>query len=142
MVAPNTPTFTPAALNTLSWVVTPMFGDPGGVYAYRSYGIHWCVNIVTGPAGSGQAVLIRSGEPIEGEATMIRRRGRNDHVTDGPGKLCQAMGIDGRFSGTALGDLLELSGAPGTRGWRVTPRIGISVAVDHPLRFVALPGAG
>ena len=119
-----------------------MFGDPGGVYVYRSYGIHWCVNIVTGPAGSGEAVLIRGGEPIDGRTTMIRRRGRAEHLTDGPGKLCQAMGIDGTFDGTRLGELLELSGIPGTRPWVATPRVGISVAVDHPLRFVASQGAG
>lgn len=120
----------------------PMFGDPGGVYVYRSYGIHWCVNIVTGRAGSGEAVLIRGGEPLEGRATMIERRGRADHLTDGPGKLCQAMGIDGGFSGTMLGDRLELTGEPGTMAWTVTPRIGISVAVDRPLRFVAVESAG
>ena len=113
---------------------TPMFGRAGGVYVYRSYGIHWCVNIVTGPAGSG--------EPVEGRATMVLRRGRSEHLTDGPGKLCQAMGIDGSFDGTMLGERLELSGEPGTRDWLVTPRIGISVAVDHPLRFVAVQGAG
>lgn len=120
----------------------PMFGDPGGVYVYRSYGIHWCVNIVTGPVGSGEAVLIRGGEPIEGRATMTRRRGRADHLTDGPGKLCQALGIDGSFTGTFLGERLALSGEPGIRDWRATPRIGITVAVDHPLRFVAVRGAG
>ncbi len=120
----------------------PMFGAPGGVYVYRSYGIHWCVNIVTGPDGSGEAVLIRGGAPIEGRATMTERRGRADHLTDGPGKLCQALGIDGSFDGTRIGDLLELSGSPGTRAWVATPRVGISVAVDHPLRFVAAQGAG
>ena len=119
-----------------------MFGRAGGVYVYRSYGIHWCVNIVTGPAGSGEAVLIRGGEPVEGRATMVLRRGRSEHLTDGPGKLCQAMGIDGSFDGTMLGERLELSGEPGTRDWLVTPRIGISVAVDHPLRFVAAQSAG
>lgn len=120
----------------------PMFGVPGGVYVYRSYGVHWCVNIVTGPVGSGEAVLIRGGEPIEGRAVMIRRRGREEHLTDGPGKLCEAMGIDGSFSGTVLGDRVTLTGRPGARKWRVTPRIGISVAVDHPLRFVASYDAG
>ncbi len=120
----------------------PMFGDPGGVYVYRSYGIHWCVNIVTGPVGSGQAVLIRGGQPIEGRDIMIRRRRRSDHLTDGPGKLCQAMGIDGSFDGSRLGELLELRGIPGTRRWMATPRVGISVAIDRPLRFVASRGAG
>lgn len=114
-----------------------MFGPPGAVYVYRSYGIHWCVNIVTGAAGSGQAVLIRGAVPATGRETMIRRRGRADHLTDGPGKLCQAMGIDGSFSGTMLGDRLELAGDPGTRDWHVTPRIGISVATEAGLRFVA-----
>ena len=114
----------------------PMFGTPGGVYVYRSYGIHWCVNVVTGPVGSGEAVLIRAGEPAEGRATMIRRRGRADHLTDGPGKLCQALGIDGTFSGTLLGDRLELTGEPGTMEWDATPRIGISAATEAALRFV------
>ena len=120
----------------------PMFGAPGGVYVHRSYGIHWCVNVVTGPVGSGEAVLIRGGEPTEGRATMMRRRGRADHLTDGPGKLCQALGIDGSFDGTRLGELLEISGVPGTRTWVATPRVGISVAVEHPLRFVASQDAG
>ena len=114
-----------------------MFKAPGAVYVYRSYGIHWCVNLVTGPSGSGQAVLIRAGEPVDGIDTMIRRRGRGDHLADGPGKLCQAMGIDGSFSGTRLGDLLDLQGEPDTRTWIATPRIGITVGVDVNLRFVA-----
>ena len=119
-----------------------MFGAPGGVYVYRSYGIHWCVNIVTGPAGSGEAVLIRGGAPIAGRKTMEERRGRADHLTDGPGKLCQALGIDGSFSGSMLGEDLDLTGEPGTRAFTITPRIGISVAVDQPLRFVAAQSAG
>ena len=73
---------------------------------------------------------------------MILRRGRADHLTDGPGKLCQAMGIDASFDGSKLGELLDLSGSPGTRRWLATPRVGISVAVDQPLRFVASNGAG
>ncbi len=120
----------------------PMFAEPGTVYVYRSYGIHWCVNIVTGPTGSGQAVLIRGGDPIEGVETMIRRRGRADHLTDGPGKLCQAMGIDGSFSGSRLGERFALTGEPGARTWNSTPRIGISVGIDAELRFVASEPAG
>ena len=120
----------------------PMFATPGTIYVYRSYGIHWCVNLVTGPAGSGQAVLIRGGNPIEGLETMKRRRGRANHLVDGPGKLCQAMGIDGSFSGTVLGECLELNGAPDTRTWTATPRVGISVAKEARMRFVASGLAG
>lgn len=117
----------------------PMFGPAGGVYVYRSYGIHWCMNIVTGPAGDGQAILIRGGLPATGTEKMIERRGRSDHLADGPGKVCQALGVDGSFTGTFLGDRVHLSGEPDTRLWTATPRIGISKAIDRELRFVALP---
>ena len=118
----------------------PMFGPPGGIYVYRSYGIHWCMNIVTGAVGDGQAVLIRGGTPVEGEEVMVERRGRTDHLTDGPGKVCQAMGVDGGFSGEMLGDRVDLAGDPDTTEWKATPRIGITRAVDRRLRFVALSG--
>jgi DNA-3-methyladenine glycosylase len=72
----------------------PMFGPPGTVYVYRSYGIHWCVNIVTGDIGEAQAVLIRGGRVTEGMDTVVMRRGRTDHLADGPGKLTQALAID------------------------------------------------
>jgi DNA-3-methyladenine glycosylase len=121
---------------------TPMFEGPGIVYVYRSYGLHWCVNVVTGRLGSGQAVLVRAGLPLEGTETMIERRGRPDHLADGPGKLCQALGIDAGFNGTRLGERLELSGTPGTSRWFATSRIGISAATEQLLRFVASPGAG
>ncbi|MGA7273148.1 MAG: DNA-3-methyladenine glycosylase, partial [Acidimicrobiia bacterium] len=65
----------------------PMFGPPGYLYVYRSYGIHWCANIVTGPSGHGAAVLLRGGRAVTGQVTMARRRGRADHLADGPGKL-------------------------------------------------------
>lgn len=117
----------------------PMFGPAGGVYVYRSYGIHWCMNIVTGRPGDGQAVLIRGGLPATGIGTMIERRGRTDHLADGPGKVCQALGVDGTFTGTSLGDRVHLSGDPDTSLWTATPRIGISKATDRELRFVALP---
>lgn len=119
-----------------------MFEGPGAVYVYRSYGIHWCVNLVTGAVDSGQAVLIRAGEPIEGTATMAERRGRADHLTDGPGKLCQAMAIEGSFTGTHLGERIELGGSPGSTRWAATPRIGINVATEARLRFVARPVDG
>ena len=118
----------------------PMFGAPGTVYVYRSYGIHWCANIVTGVVGVAHAVLIRGGSVTEGLDTVIERRGRSDHLADGPGKLTQALAIDGSMSGTLLGDggisLVVHQGAPLPHV--TTPRIGISKAKTRPWRFVAV----
>ncbi len=72
-----------------------MFGPAGHLYVYLSYGIHRCANVVTGDVGSGQAVLIRAVRPVAGIALMRARRDRPDReLCDGPGKLCQALGID------------------------------------------------
>lgn len=116
-----------------------MFGPPGILYVYRSYGIHWCANVTTGPTGVGSAVLLRGGVPVEGREVMERRRGRSDHLADGPGKLCQAMGIEGADDGTDLlaAGALRLEAGPPPAGYITTPRIGISRAVDLPWRFVA-----
>jgi DNA-3-methyladenine glycosylase len=116
-----------------------MFGPSGTVYVYRSYGIHWCVNIVVGVEDVAQAVLIRGGTVTRGLDTAVRRRGRSDHVADGPGKLTQALAIDGSMSGSQLGDgpigLQLHDGEPLSHV--TTPRIGISKAKDRPWRFVA-----
>ena len=118
----------------------PMFGPPGTVYVYRSYGIHWCANIVTGGIGDPQAVLIRGGSVVKGLDAVIERRGRSDHLADGPGKLTQALAIDGSMSGTMVGkgeiSLLIHEGEPLPHV--TTPRIGISRAMDRPWRFVTI----
>ena len=115
-----------------------MFGPPGRLYVYRSYGVHWCVNVVCEPEGSGAAVLIRALAPIRGLDLMRARRGGvgDRLLCSGPGRLCQALGIDGSMNGTVLGGgpVRIVAGAPEgpvVRG----PRIGISVATDRPWRF-------
>lgn len=116
-----------------------MFGSPGHLYVYRSYGIHWCVNIVTGPPGHGAAVLLRAGRPVAGIEKMIQRRGRRDHLADGPGKLTQAMGIAGQHDGLYLEPAGKVRLVPtnDTPTVLATPRIGITKATDTAWRFVA-----
>jgi len=129
------------AFNTRTPRNAPMFEDAGTVYVYRSYGIHWCVNIVTGPPGIASAVLFRGGEVLSGIGFVQTRRGRSDHLTDGPGKLCQALGIDGSMSGTVVGSgpitLTLVPVAPAEVD--LSPRVGISKAANRPWRFQVRP---
>ena len=114
-----------------------MFGPPGGLYVYRSYGIHWCMNIVCGPEGSAQAVLLRGGYPVEGIELMAERRGRPHNLTDGPGKLCQALGVSGEHDGSnVLDGPVTVTNDPVEGLVTATPRIGISQAVDRNWRLV------
>jgi len=118
-----------------------IYGPPGSWYVYRSYGVHWCANLVTGPPGEGAAVLIRSLEPIEGLEVMRRRRGRAADLLlcSGPGRLCQALGITRSLDGSAMrGSLAVVKRGPPCvdREVAVTPRIGITRAAKVPLRFV------
>lgn len=120
-----------------------LYGPPGIAYVYFVYGMHWCVNAVTRRAGLPSAVLIRAAEPLEGLPAMRRRRGgvRTDlELTNGPAKLCDALGITGRrHHGVSLvsSSLRILAGDPVAEGdVAVTPRIGISRAADWPLRWV------
>jgi len=116
-----------------------MFGPPWHLYVYRAYGIHWCMNVVIGEEGRAAAVLLRGGEPTTGREVMVARRGREDHLTDGPGKLCQALGVTGEDNGADLlgrGRVRLLEGES-PRKIEATPRIGISKAKDRRWRFVA-----
>ncbi|HHS96728.1 MAG TPA: DNA-3-methyladenine glycosylase, partial [Chloroflexi bacterium] len=79
-----------------------MYGPPGHAYVYLIYGVHHCLNLVTGPEGFPAAVLIRALEPLEGVEQMRGLRGGRPDLTNGPGRLCQALGIDLRFDGADL----------------------------------------
>ena len=119
-----------------------MFGRPGRLYVYRSYGIHWCANVVTGAAGDGQAVLLRAVVIVDGLAVVRRRRGnRSDRdLTNGPGKLCQSFSISGADNGldvTTETSAIRIvdDGTPPPERPPVGPRVGISKAVEVPWRF-------
>ncbi len=120
-----------------------MFGPPGFLYVYFTYGMHWCANAVTSSDGEAGAVLIRALAPIRGIEEMQAARPaarRLVDVANGPAKACQAMGIDGTHDGadlvgndrkvTIVDDGMVPPDAPVTG-----PRIGISVAIEHPWRF-------
>lgn len=120
-----------------------MFGPPGTAYVYFVYGMHWCVNAVTREDSYGSAVLIRALRPLEGLERMRARRPRarrDSDLCNGPAKLCAALGIDRRLDGAMLtgGGALTIYAGEAVPDAQVdiTPRIGISKAVDWPLRFV------
>lgn len=115
-----------------------MFGLPGTLYVYRSYGVHWCANIATGPEGVGRAVLLRGGVPTEGEAIMQLRRKRQDHLADGPGKLTAALAIGPEHDGTSVldGPVRLLTGEMADGSIVATPRVGISRERERAWRFV------
>ena len=115
-----------------------MFGPPGVAYVYRSYGIHWCVNVVCEPEGSASAVLIRALEPAEGLPAMKRRRGLKDErlLCSGPGRLCEALGITHAHNGLPL-DKPPLVLLPREEEPEIVTgvRIGITKAADLPWRY-------
>ena len=116
-----------------------MFGPAGHAYVYFTYGMHYCFNVVTGSVGDGSAVLIRAVEPLEGEAIMGERRNQSGvAVSNGPAKLCQALGIDKALNGHDLrqAPLMLIPQSPLKDADIVqTTRIGISQAKDVPWRF-------
>lgn len=123
-----------------------MFGPPGHLYVYFSYGVHWCANVVTSPAGVATAVLLRALEPLAGVELMRSARWRDQKLQvdrdlcRGPGRLTQAMGVDRSCDGVDLCSatspffLASDGTAPPPRP-SVSPRIGISAAKDVPWRF-------
>lgn len=120
-----------------------LFGPPGTAYVYFVYGMHWCVNAVTREEGFGSAVLIRAIEPLEGLERMRARRPkvrRDAQLANGPAKLCAAMGIDRALDGAILtgGSPLTIHAGEPVPDDQVVigPRIGISKAVEWPLRFL------
>ncbi|MFF4956076.1 DNA-3-methyladenine glycosylase [Streptomyces sp. NPDC001222] len=119
-----------------------MFGPAGYLYVYRSHGLHWCANVVTGADGIATAVLIRAGRVIEGEDLARERRGskvESPRLARGPGNFCQALGITAEHNGTDLltGASVALSeGEPVPAALiRVGPRVGVSKAHDWQHRF-------
>jgi DNA-3-methyladenine glycosylase len=121
-----------------------MFGVPGTLYVYRSYGIHWCVNVACEPEGIGAAVLLRALEPTHGLAQMRRRRGKvpDRALCAGPGRLTQALAItaedDGLFVTAPPFELLPPEGPVEIAS---TPRVGISKAAELPWRYVVTRSA-
>jgi DNA-3-methyladenine glycosylase len=123
-----------------------MYLEGGHAYVYFVYGMHWCLNAVTGPPGHAEAVLLRAGEPVAGEVAMRQRRGlgarvRPGEVAGGPARLCEALAIDRALNGTALwrGSLRLCAGEPALAAELVAlPRVGVGYAGEAagwPLRF-------
>jgi DNA-3-methyladenine glycosylase len=124
-----------------------MFGPPGHLYVYFTYGMHFCANAVCGDVGTSSAVLLRALAPLRGQDEMRLARGptarRDRDLCSGPAKLCQALGIDRALDGTDVveGDEVQImdDGTPPPDEPACTVRVGISVGVDHPWRWF-VPG--
>lgn len=120
-----------------------LYGPPGISYVYFIYGMYWCFNAVTRSEGMPSAVLVRALEPLDGLALMHKRRPRIRNtidLTNGPGKLCAALGITGSVSGKSLQrrPIVIREGEPvGDDKVEVTARIGITKSADWPLRWLA-----
>jgi DNA-3-methyladenine glycosylase len=121
---------------------SPLYGPPGTAYVYFIYGMHWCMNAVTRQEGLPSAVLVRALEPLDGIDLMWQRRPsarRVEELTNGPARLCSALGITGDHNGLPLQEppLLVRSGDnTGDDEVTVTPRIGITKAAEWPLRWL------
>ena len=125
-----------------------MFGPPGHLYVYFTYGMHWCANAVCGQPGVGTAVLLRAAAPLTGldEMRAARPRAKRDRdLCSGPGKLCQALGLTGAHDGADLtrapagGVRVVDDGCPPPEAPVVTPRVGLGAGADLPWRWF-VPG--
>ena len=121
-----------------------MFGQPGGLYVYFTYGMHWCANAVCGDDGEGVAVLLRAAAPLTGTDRMHEFRGRparrDRDLCSGPAKLCESFGLDRTFDGADLvtGDLgitIVDDGTPPPAQPGNTARVGLSAGAEHPWRW-------
>jgi len=118
-----------------------MFGPPGKLYVYFSYGVHWCANVVVGPPGVGSAVLLRAGEVVLGEPLARARRPAAKAARElarGPARLTQALAIGPDDKDAELlspSSSVRLHRGPAPSSVSVGPRVGISVATDLPWRF-------
>jgi DNA-3-methyladenine glycosylase len=115
-----------------------MFGPPGHAYVYRSYGIHWCLNLVCDDEGSAAAALIRAVQPTAGLELMRERRSLDDDrlLAAGPGRLCEALGVNREHDGLPLdAPPFELVASPERPEVVTGERIGISVATERPWRY-------
>ncbi|MDQ3992827.1 MAG: DNA-3-methyladenine glycosylase [Actinomycetota bacterium] len=115
-----------------------MFGPPGHAYVYRSYGLHWCLNLVCEDEGVAAAVLLRALEPTVGLTRMRARRGLADErlLCAGPGRLCQALGVTREHDGLPLDRApFELRAREGDVDVVAGARIGITKAADRPWRY-------
>ncbi|MEP7300553.1 MAG: DNA-3-methyladenine glycosylase [Caldimonas sp.] len=118
-----------------------MFGPPGRAYVYRSYGLHWCLNVVCAPVGHGAGVLLRALEPTDGIAAMRERRRVHDLrlLCSGPGRLCQALGVTHALNALRFDRRpfrLLPRGAGEAPAVAAGARIGISKSRELPWRFV------
>ncbi len=124
-----------------------MFGPPGHLYVYFTYGMHWCANAACGEEGEGVGVLLRAAQPLSGLALMHTRRPRAKNERDlcsGPARLCQAFGITRADDGADLvagRHRIASDGTPPPRDPVVRPRVGISRAIEEPWRWYVAENA-
>lgn len=117
-----------------------MFGEAGHLYVYRSHGLHWCMNVVTGDVGQAHGVLLRAGRVIEGVDVVRARRGAHvasDSLARGPGCFAQALGVTGADKGADVidGPHIRLEQAINSAHLANGPRVGVSRAADVPWRW-------